>query len=41
MHATEMERRLEEATIEAPQLTPEQREQLLRLVSVAKRKISS
>ena len=31
MHATEMERRLEEATIEAPQLTPEQREQLLRL----------
>jgi DNA invertase Pin-like site-specific DNA recombinase len=31
MHATEMECRLEEATIEAPQLTPEQREQLLRL----------
>src|ERR1700721_2509635 len=31
MHATEMECRLKEATIEAPQLTPEQREQLLRL----------
>ena len=31
MHATEMECRLGETTIEAPQLTPEQREQLLRL----------
>jgi hypothetical protein len=30
-HVAEMERRLEEAKIAAPQLTPEQREQLLRL----------